>query len=141
MQAPFSKGSKWNRWIRFNSVGIIGILVQLAVLSLLTSLFKLNYLLATGLAVEAAVLNNFYWHENWTWADRAKQARKQVWRRLFYFHIANGALSIIGNIALTKAVVDAFRLAYLQANLIAIAVCSIFNFLAGELLVYQQEVK
>lgn len=66
-----SKGRQtFLRWIKFNTVGAIGIGVQLAALAILRSRLKLNYLLATGIAVEIAVLHNFVWHERFTWADR-----------------------------------------------------------------------
>ena len=58
------------RWIKFNAVGGIGIGVQLGALAALRSWLKLDYLLATGLAVEIAVVHNFLWHERYTWADR-----------------------------------------------------------------------
>jgi putative flippase GtrA len=127
------------RWIIFNSVGAIGILVQLGVLALLISKLHLNYLLATGIAVEAAVLNNFFWHENWTWADRAKHSSIEFWRRFFYFHIANGILSIAGNIVLMRFFIEIIKCSYIQANVAAIAACSIFNFLAGDLFVYRRK--
>ena len=50
-----------HHWLKFNTVGAIGIGVQLAALAALKSGLELNYLLATGLAVEAAVLHNFVW--------------------------------------------------------------------------------
>ena len=50
------------RWIRFNVVGVMGALVQAGVLHLLTERADLDYLTATGLAVEAAILHNFVWH-------------------------------------------------------------------------------
>ena len=56
----------FRRWLVFNSVGAMGIAVQMSVLLVLTFRFKLGYLLATGLAVEAAVLHNFFWHDRWT---------------------------------------------------------------------------
>ena len=31
---------------------------------------SISYLTATALAVELAVLNNFVWHQLWTWRDR-----------------------------------------------------------------------
>jgi hypothetical protein len=40
-----------------------GVGVQLAVLAAMKSVQHLNYLLATALAVEAAVIHNFLWHE------------------------------------------------------------------------------
>jgi putative flippase GtrA len=127
------------RWIVFNSVGAIGILVQLSVLTLLISKLKVNYLPATGMAVETAVLHNFFWHENWTWADRAKGSQGGFWRRIFYFHLTNGVLSLIGNIILMRLFIQILNWNYIQANAAAIAACSIFNFLAGDLFVYRTD--
>ncbi len=61
-------------WVRFNAVGIIGLVVQLLVLAVLLR-FGLHYLVATTVAVEAAVLHNFLWHERWTWSERASTFR------------------------------------------------------------------
>jgi len=58
------------RWMKFNAVGGIGIGVQLAALAVFRSWLKLDYLVATALAVEIAVIHNFGWHERFTWADR-----------------------------------------------------------------------
>ena len=63
--------NSWIRWVKFNAVGGVGILVQLGILTLLRSGLGVNYLLATAIAVEATVLHNFFWHERFTWADRA----------------------------------------------------------------------
>ncbi len=86
------------RWVKFNFVGGIGIGVQLAALAVLRSWLKLDYLLATGLAVELAVIHNFLWHERFTWADRpaARPFRSLV--RLVKFNASNGAVSIGGNL-------------------------------------------
>jgi putative flippase GtrA len=63
------------RWLKFNFVGAIGIGVQFGALFLFTSVFHLHYLAATALAVEAAVVHNFLWHENFTWVDRVTPDR------------------------------------------------------------------
>ncbi len=55
------------RWLRFNAVGLAGIVVQLAALAALKQWTDLPVLAATAIAVEIAVLHNFYWHERWTW--------------------------------------------------------------------------
>ena len=57
-------------WARFNAVGLAGVAVQLTMLKLLHSGMGLDYLLATALAVQTAVLHNFFWHRKWTWAER-----------------------------------------------------------------------
>lgn len=139
MLNPSPAPSILRRWVLFCSVGAIGIIVQMSVLMLLVSGFKMHYLPATALAVEAAVLNNFFWHENWTWADRTKGSHGAFWRRLLYFHLANGALSLAGNIALMRLLMEVLKWGYLPANALAIASCSILNFLAGDLVVYRSE--
>ena len=120
------------RWLRFNAVGALGIGVQLAVLTVLKSGWGVNYLLATALAVEAAVLHNFFWHERFTWADRPAQDRL---KRLLKFSLTTGLFSIAGNVAFTGLLVNAGA-GYLPANAISIALCSIINFALNDRLVF-----
>jgi putative flippase GtrA len=124
--------------MRFNLVGAIGIVVQLAALFLLKSVLNLNYLWATVLAVETAVIHNFIWHERFTWADRTKPDRTQSSSarrslvRCLRFNMSNGAVSILGNLALMKLLVGFGHMNYLAANGIAIMLCSLANFLVSE---------
>ena len=120
------------RWLKFNAVGAIGIAVQLAALSLLKSGLGLNYLLAIALAVEAAVLHNFLWHERFTWSDRPARDRL---KRLLKFNLATGIFSIVGNVVFTHLLVSA-GIAYLPADAISIALCSIINFALNDRLVF-----
>jgi putative flippase GtrA len=127
------------RWIAFNSVGALGIAVQLGILWMLSIGFGLNYLLATGLAVEAAVLHNFLWHRHWTWSDRAHSG--SWFRRLVLFHFTNGALSLAGNMVLTQLFVERLHFTYLNGNAMAIALCSIFTFIAGDRFVFRPDIR
>ncbi len=128
------------RWLKFNLVGGIGIVVQFAALFLLKSVLHFNYLAATAIAVEAAVVHNFVWHEKFTWADRTRSDRAVSWRRslprLLRFNLTNGAVSILGNLALMRVMVGVGHMNYLLANAIAIALCSLANFLASETWVF-----
>jgi putative flippase GtrA len=135
------------RWCKFNFVGAIGIAVQFAALFLLKSVLHFNYLAATAIAVEAAVVHNFVWHEQFTWADRVRADRiksdrtQPPWRqslpRLLRFNLANGAVSILGNLALMKVMVGQGHMNYLLANAIAIALCSLANFLVSNEWVFE----
>ena len=184
------------RWCAFNFVGAIGIVVQLAALHFLIHRLRFHYLPATALAVEAAVLHNFIWHERWTWKDRSNMvthsAKKGlalmlqekcklrlfefsgvpkdlsispsrstscvtaclrrlmtglpeifglsshgVWRRLLLFHLANGVLSIVGNLLLMRFFVGVAAWNYLSANLVTIAAVSLLNFWAGDKIVFR----
>jgi putative flippase GtrA len=123
------------RWLKFNAVGAIGIAVQLVTLALLKSVLNLNYLVATALAVEAAVLHNFVWHEVFTWAGRKVSNRIQ---RLLKFNLTTGVFSITGNLVFTKTLAG-LEMNYLIANVISIAACSIINFFINDRLVFQPD--
>jgi len=113
------------------------IVVQLAVLGILNGVLKLDYLAATALAVEAAVLHNFLWHERFTWADRASVTRRQALLRLVRFNLTTGAVSILGNLLLMRLLVGLAHLPALVANLVSIAGCSLLNFLLSEYIVFR----
>ena len=135
--------SKLLRWCKFNVVGGMGIGVQFAALFLVKSVMHFNYLAATAIAVEAAVVHNFVWHEQFTWADRTKtgDSFEARWRRslprLVRFNLTNGGVSILGNLALMKVMVGEGHMNYLLANGIAITLCSLANFLVSETWVFE----
>ena len=91
------------RWLKFNLVGGIGIAVQLLLLVVLKTGLHLNYLIATALAVEIAVIHNFLWHERFTWADRVRN--QEVATRFLKFNLTTGLFSIAGNLLLMKLLV------------------------------------
>ena len=122
--------------LRFYAVGGVGVAVQLAALAVLKTGLDIDYLLATAIAVELAVLHNFFWHERWTWADRTQSAPAGLTGRLFRFHLTNGTLSILANLILMAALVDRLHVPYLLANAISIALCSILNYLAADRFVF-----
>jgi putative flippase GtrA len=153
------------RWCRFNLVGGMGIVVQFAALLLLKSVLHFNYLAATAIAVEAAVVHNFVWHEQFTWVDRVQRSVAPITaeaegqglagrlfaalkrratqrlagpsvRRLMRFNLTNGAVSILGNLGLMRVMVGLGHMNYLLANAIAIAMCSLANFLVSETWVF-----
>lgn len=123
----------WVRWWKFNAVGAMGIVVQLATLTLLKIGLHLNYLFATALAVEAAVMHNFLWHERYTWADRESNSR---FVRFAKFNLGNGAISILGNLGIMRVLVGAVGLNYLAANALSIAGCSLLSFVVSDRLVF-----
>ncbi len=129
----------FGRWVRFNVVGWIGALVQLVVLSLLMKILRLDYLLSTSLAVEAAVLHNFVWHERWTWARSGAPGCSALLGRLGRFHLANGLTSITGNLLLMSVLVGQAQLPAVPANFCAILICSALNFLLSHFWVFRQK--
>lgn len=133
-----SEPSTFVRWWKFNLVGFIGVGVQFAALFLLKSVLGFNYLFATAIAVEAAVVHNFVWHEQFTWADRERSCWRQSLARLLRFSLANGSVSILGNLALMRVMVGEGKMNYLIANAIAIALCSTANFVVSNEWVFEK---
>jgi putative flippase GtrA len=126
------------RWLKFHMVGLMGMCVQLCTLPILKSGLGIDYLPATALAVEAAVLHNFAWHERFTWKDRCSVRFSDMLRRLFRFNLTTGMISIVGNILIMRYLVGSHHMPYLMANIIAIGCCSILNFLASDLFVFRK---
>ena len=126
------------RWLKFNAVGALGIVVQMGAFALLFSAFRLNYMVATALAVETAVLHNFVWHERYTWKHLPKGSPGDVAWRLLRFHAGNGAISILGNLASMRLFVGALHIHHYVASLLAITLCSLLNFAVSEWFVFRK---
>lgn len=124
------------RWMKFNLVGGVGIGVQLAALWTLTTV-GVSYMIATALAVEAAVLHNFAWHERFTWVDRTDRSLINSFVRLVRFNLTTGLVSIVGNLLLMRLLVSGSHLKPILANLISIAVCSLANFIVSDRWVFR----
>ena len=125
-------------FIRFNVVGVFGFALQSGALFVLThSTYPVGYLLATAAAVELAILNNFVWHQRWTWKDRPSATKGETLRRLARFNLTNGAVSITGNLVLMSILVGRLGLPIAGANVASVAACSICNvFLADRIAFY-----
>jgi putative flippase GtrA len=121
------------RWLKFNAVGAVGIGVQLVVLAGLRSGLGLGYMTATALAVEAAVIHNYFWHERFTWVDRETA---NSWARFARFNLTTGLFSVAGNLVLMRVLVGGVGMNYLVANLVTISTCSIVNFLVSDRVVF-----
>jgi putative flippase GtrA len=114
------------RLARFVIVGAAGFTVQIVCLQALVAT-GLHYLVATALAVEAAILHNFIWHAAWTWRDRPTRAA-DVWGRLLRFNSVSAAASILGSVAIVWALVHGLRVPVVVANAVAVVMVSALNY-------------
>ena len=117
------------RWGKFNLVGAMGMAVQLASLALLNWWAPGHYLYASAAALEVTLLHNFVWHLRYTWRDRRDNSA--LWDQLMRFHLSNGLVSMVGNLALMRILVAEARVPVLASNCIAILCCSMVNFCLG----------
>jgi dolichol-phosphate mannosyltransferase len=120
-------------WVKFNLVGMLGFVLQTAVLFVFTQATpQVSYFAATAVAVELAVLNNFVWHQRWTWKDRPSSTRTETLRRLVKFNLTSGLFSIIGNLIFMSVLVGRFGLPIGPANLASVAACSVVSFVLAD---------
>lgn len=133
------------RFIRFNVVGALGVGVQLLVVAALVGWCGLHYLIATAVGIEAAILNNFFWHVHWTWAVRNDSAPggpaaplDHLFFRCVAFHAGNGLVTMVGSMMLMPVLVGGLHLHYILANVAAICCTGLMNFVIGDRLVFRR---
>lgn len=142
---------RW-RFVKFGLVGASGTVINVAVLYaaqefLLVQMVpdfhnRLNFSIA--LAISIATVNNFYWNRRLTWKDRAPQANaastppaaEPLWR-LFGKYVMAAGLSIVLQSLLTRWL--ALSMHYILANLLAIALASVCNFLANDRFTFRRK--
>ncbi len=120
-------------WIKFNVVGVVGFALQSGALFVLTRAAPgFGYLAATAVAVELAVLNNFVWHQRWTWKDRPSATKSETVRRLVKFNLTTGLVSLVGNLFLMGLLVGRLGLPVVPANVVSVAACSVVSFFLAD---------
>jgi putative flippase GtrA len=126
------------RWLAFSSVGTLGFAVQFSALLVLTGWFEINYLRATAIAVELAILHNFLWHQRWTWSDRGTMGIRHMFERLVRFNAGTAVTSIGGNLSLMWVLVSLFDVHYAVASVMTVLLLSMVNFLLCDRLVFRR---
>jgi putative flippase GtrA len=121
------------RWIRFLAIGLLGFVIQLAALGSLIARARWPWLAATLASVELAVVHNFLWHARWTWRDRPGASLAAFMR----FQLANGMVSLTGNAALMTLFTGVLGVPPLPANVLAVAVMSVGNFMLADRWVFR----
>lgn len=119
------------RFLRFGLVGFSGVFVDMLMLYLLSDPTTLAWGLTRSkiLASEVAVLNNFLWNDRWTFGDisRTQKGWHQCLKRFVKFNLICLA-GLVLNVLLLNLLFNLFGINRYLANLIAIAVVTIWNF-------------
>jgi dolichol-phosphate mannosyltransferase len=119
---------EWKRVFKFGIVGLSGIVVNLGILFLLVEFFTVNKDLASPIAIEFSILNNFIWNDLWTFGSVENQKVSSRWHRLVAFNIVSVGGAVI-NYAIFLVLTSWFAVYYLIAQLIGILIAFVWNFL------------
>ena len=126
------------RFGRFSLIGLLGAVLQVILFNLLMNSFHLRGVEAMVIAVETVLLNNFFWHERFTWRDRGAAGLRQRMVRLWRFQFANGMVALAGNTVLAYWLVQQLKAPPWPSAVAAIAICAPINFLVADRWVYGQ---
>jgi putative flippase GtrA len=69
---------RFGRLLKFGAVGAIGVIINTTVLFVLSHWVGLPLLLSSAIAVELAIVSNFFWNNRWTFACRSPSLARFV---------------------------------------------------------------
>ena len=130
------------RYLKFGVVGASGTVVNMAVLYVAQEILfagiaepRSRLYASLALAIGVATVNNFTWNRLWTWADRLREAdagtggQRQLLQQFGRYALASWfGIGLQYGLTLWLA----HSLHYLLANVIAIVIASVSNFLAND---------
>ena len=117
------------RFLQFGLVGASGLVVDMGVLYLLFDLLDLGLTRSAVVAAELAIVNNFFWNDRWTFADRSRQQRRrrQTLKRFLKFNLICG-LGLLLKVGLLNLFFNGLGWNAYGANLLAIVLVTVWNF-------------
>lgn len=126
------------RFIVFTMVGISGIVVNNLILYILIEFLFLHISIASLIAIQIAIFNNFIWNRKFTWKDRDMQGWDAIRKGLIKFTLVSwiaGGLNWLILLLLDYTT----ELHYIIANLIAILLASILNYLLNDFWTFKEK--
>jgi len=122
---------EWKKVFKFGIVGISGIIVNQGLLIALKEYAGLSIPIASIIAIQMAILNNFLWNDIWTFKEKDQpQKISSRWQRLFAFEVVSAGGAVI-NFAILNAFVIFLVMDYQVANIIGILLGFVWNFLVN----------
>ncbi|WP_103667004.1 glycosyltransferase [Pseudanabaena sp. BC1403] len=119
------------RFFKFGLVGLSGVFIDMAIFYLLSDASSLGWGLTRSkiIASEVAVLNNFLWNDLWTFRDLSQQ--QSGWKKVIKRFVKFNLICLLGiglNLIILNLLYNYFGVNKYIANLIAIAIVTIWNF-------------
>lgn len=122
----------------FTFVGISGIFVNTAILYYAKEYLHVPVALASLIAIQIAIFNNFIWNHRFTWTDREMKGFQAIKKGLLKFTLVSWVAGGVNWIILLL-LHHYGGIYYLIANLIAILVASILNYFLNDLWTFREK--
>ena len=121
---------EWMKMFRFGMVGLTGIVVNEGVLIYLKEYVHFALPLASVLAIEIAIVNNFIWNDLWTFKSDSHHALDRRWQRFVSFQAVSIGGAIINFVVLNVLAFYA-GIDYRIANILGILLAFVWNFMVN----------
>ena len=129
------------RFLKFGVVGVSGVAINAATIWICANWIfpslqpeSLRNNLAMAIGITLGMTNNFHWNRRWTWRDRERTQHLPVGRQYLQYAAANWP-GIVVQAALTNLLGQFMH--FQVANLFAIGVACVVNFLLNDLWTYR----
>ncbi len=132
MQMKFPK-----RFISFSFVGLSGIVVNSAILYYAKEYLFVPIPIASLVAIQIAIFNNFVWNHRFTWIDREMTGFQAIRAGFIRFSLVSWIAGGL-NWSLLLVLHHYAGIHYMLANLIAIFMASILNYFLNDLWTFRQ---
>ncbi len=133
MELTFPGKKEKIRFLKFCIVGGSGVIVNIGLLWLLVETTSLPFYLCSLLAIESAIILNFFLNDSWTWRDKRDD---NLFGRLYRYNISAAFSSLFINVTVLLFLKEWVGIPYLIANLFGIGCGVIANFLVNSLWTY-----
>ena len=125
------------RFILFTLVGGSGILVNMLALYLMKQHGQITLALASPIAIQLAIFNNYIWNRQITWTDRKIAGLKGIRNSLIRFTMVSWIAGTV-NWVLLLLLTHISHIHYLLANLMAILIASVLNYFLNDLWTFRK---
>jgi dolichol-phosphate mannosyltransferase len=122
---------EWKKIFKFGIVGLTGVVVNQGLLVFLKEVVGLALPIASIIAIQTAILNNFIWNDIWTFKETSQpQKISNRWHRLLAFEVVSAGGAVINFVVLNLMVLF-LATDYQIANIIGILLGFIWNFMVN----------
>jgi dolichol-phosphate mannosyltransferase len=121
------------QFIKFGIVGGSGVVVNAGLFRLFFKYGGLDYRVASIIAIEIAIINNFFWNYLWTFRERRTKSFRDMLYALVRFNVSSGLTALVVNWGILVLLKEMLGMYEEGANLIGIAAGTLANFLMSHL--------
>lgn len=126
---------KLRRFMKYCIVGLSGVFINMFFLWFFTEILRLPYLIASPIAIELAIINNFSLNNCWTFKGNTNKSPVLI--KLAKFNtISMGGLLV--NMTILFMLTEFLQLYYLLSNLTAILAATLWNYLLNVSYTWQE---